>query len=69
MRQGAGKSRRHTGKVNYVQSVISPEDLPGATQATAAFLVSVQHMPANDSGHAYNELTWLPIETLDQNAF
>jgi hypothetical protein len=25
---------------------------------------SLQHMPANDDGHAYNELYWHPIEML-----
>lgn len=42
-----------------------PEDLLGVTQASSPFSVLVQHMPANDGGHAYNELTWCQTEMLD----
>lgn len=44
-----------------------PEDLFEATQAPSAFPVFVQHIPANNSGHAFNELTWWLIEMLDLN--
>ena len=27
------------------------------------------HMPANNGGHVYNELTWRPIEMLDLKYF
>jgi hypothetical protein len=39
--------------------------LSQATQATSAFCVFVQHIPATYGGLAYNVLTLLPIEMID----
>lgn len=36
---------------------------------TSAFPVSVQHMPAEDGGHAYSELTWRLTEMPDLKHF
>lgn len=50
------------GRWVRVQPSAPPEDWSGATQAASAFPIFVQHMPANDGAHAYNELTWRPTE-------
>lgn len=50
------------GRWVRVQPSAPPEDWSGATQAASAFPIFVQHMPANDGGHAYNELTCRPTE-------
>lgn len=36
----------------------------GSTQASLAFLVFVQHKPANDGGHDSNEVIWHLVEML-----
>ena len=45
-----------------VQPRVLPEVLPGAIQAPLTFPVFVQHIPASNGGHSYNELMWHPIE-------
>jgi hypothetical protein len=54
------------GQRAKVHPSIPPEDLLEPTQAPKAFPVFVQHMPGNDGIPAYNELTWQPIEMLEQ---
>ena len=46
-----------------------PEDLLEPIQASSAFPVFVQHMPDNDGGTTYNELTLSLIEMLNLKYF
>ena len=70
MRPGVGKNKRgSTGTMDSDQLSVPSEDLLGATQAPSAFPVIVQHTPAYNSDHAYNELTWIPIIMLELKHF
>ena len=58
------KEQEGTAQVQQVnvQPSAPPENLLGPTQAPSAFPVFVQHMPANNGGQPYNELTWRQIQ-------
>ena len=66
-----GREEQEVAQVQEVNVHLSapPEDLRGPTQASSAFPVFVQHVPANDGIPAYNELIWQPKEMLDLKAF
>lgn len=69
IRQKVGKPEAVQEKWVTVKPSALPEDLYEATQAPSAFLVFVQHMPANDGGEAYDERTWHSTERLDLKHF
>lgn len=66
MRQGKEEQEevQQVQRVNVQQSA-PPKDLLRATPAPSTFPVFVYHIPDNNGGHTYNELTWHPIEMLD----
>lgn len=48
-----------------VQSSSPPVNFLWCTEPPAAFPILLQHIPANNCGQAYNELTWQLIEMID----
>lgn len=52
-----------------IQRSIPWKDLPITAQASLAFSFFAEHMSDYNGHHAYNELTWCPIEMIDLKHF